>query len=236
MTVFGEDGPTFLELAQQALSSTDHGYDLIATKFDATPFRTPDEILEVAVREIGTPRRVLDLCCGTGAAMRALRPHTTEMLVGVDRSRGMLSEAKRRLEPSHPSPHIGLVRADALALPFDGAFDVVTCFGAFGHILEDDEPRFVANVRRALAPGGRFVFVTSRLPPLSSPSLWAARAFNAAMRVRNALMKPEFVMYYLTFHLDRARDLLEREGMKVELRENVFQGPLGRLALVVATR
>ena len=43
--MFHPDGPTFWELARQALSSTTRGYDLLAPKFDVTPFRTPDVIL-----------------------------------------------------------------------------------------------------------------------------------------------------------------------------------------------
>ena len=50
--MFHPQGPTFLELARQALSSTERGYDLLASKFDYTPFRTPNEIIEV----VWTPR------------------------------------------------------------------------------------------------------------------------------------------------------------------------------------
>jgi len=44
--MFHPAGPTFWELAEQCLSSTERGYDLLAPKFDFTPFRTPDEILD----------------------------------------------------------------------------------------------------------------------------------------------------------------------------------------------
>jgi hypothetical protein len=42
--MFYPQGPTLRELAVQALSSTERGYDLLAPKFDYTPFRTPEEI------------------------------------------------------------------------------------------------------------------------------------------------------------------------------------------------
>ena len=39
-------------------------------------------------------------------------------------------------------------------MPFDAAFDVAVCFGEFGHILTQDEPRFVDEIARVLKPGG----------------------------------------------------------------------------------
>lgn len=238
--MFHEKGPTFWELAEQALSSTDRGYDLLAPKFDYTPFRTPDPVLERSAqiaREGGTARRGLDVCCGTGAAMRWFRPLCTEAIVGVDRSPGMLAEAARRLADAPGDAPISFVRGDALAMPFDeGEFELATCFGAFGHILEDDEPRFVEEIHRVLAPGGRFVFVTSGMPPRTSATYWAARTFNAAIRIRNALLEPEFVMYYLTFLLPGVRWLLESKGFDVRVVDDAFEGPLSAYVVVIATK
>jgi SAM-dependent methyltransferase len=233
--MFHPEGPTLRELAVQALSSTERGYDLLGPKFDHTPFRTPDAILE-AVAAILAPDAPfgsgLDLCCGTGAGMRMLRPLCRDRVVGLDRSRGML-EAGRRTD--HDAEY-DWVRADALAVPFGPEFDVVVSFGAFGHFLERDQPRLVAQAAGLLRPGGRFVFVTSYLPPVLSARYWLARGFNAAMHVRNLVVKPPFVMYYLTFLLPEARGLLEREGLIVEARALADSGPLAHLVLVSAVR
>ena len=238
--MFHPDGPSLRELAEQALSSTDHGYDLLASKFDLTPFRTPDVILERAAEitlEGGRVGRGLDMCCGTGAGMRWFRPLCTDAVVGIDRSRGMLEEARRRLADAPGDAPIELYQGDALETPFaSGQFGLVTCFGAFGHILQSDEPRFVREIARILEPGGRFVFVTSERPPVYSPGLWMARGFNAVMRVRNALLKPEFIMYYLTFLLPGARWLCEAVGLEVEVKSGVFAKPLHHLKLVIATK
>src|SRR5437899_5670042 len=75
--MFHPKGPSFFELARQALSSTERGYDLLAPKFDYTPFRTPQWLLDAVaepLREMGPFRSGLDLCCGTGAAIQILRP------------------------------------------------------------------------------------------------------------------------------------------------------------------
>jgi hypothetical protein len=50
--MFTAQGPTFRELAVQALSSVERGYDLLAPKFDHTPFRTPDAVLDAVTRAL----------------------------------------------------------------------------------------------------------------------------------------------------------------------------------------
>src|SRR5215471_16468440 len=83
--MFHPQGPSFWELTVQALSSTERGYDLLAPKFDFTPFRTPQPILDTVAGELAGPFSAgLDLCCGTGAGMEMLRPLCRERVVGID--------------------------------------------------------------------------------------------------------------------------------------------------------
>jgi SAM-dependent methyltransferase len=141
----------------QALSSVEGGYDLLAPKFDHTPFRTPDGVLDAAagaLRLLGPFGPGLDVCCGTGAGMRVLASVCQGRLTGVDFSAGMLAQARR----AHPAAQ--WVRADVRAVPFTGAFDL-------------------------------------------------------AMRVRNVLWRPPFVMYYRTCPLSAVRDDLTVSGFTV---------------------
>jgi ubiquinone/menaquinone biosynthesis C-methylase UbiE len=238
--VFHPGGPTFRELVVQAFSSTERGYDLLAPKFDHTPFRTPGPVLErvgAALSAAGPVGRGLDLCCGTGAGMAMLRPLCRERVVGIDFSRGMLSVGRERLAGAPGSTALEWVRGDVLALPFGPVFDVVTCFGALGHVLERDQPRFVAEVARVLRPGGRFVFVTSSRPPTWSRQYLIAWCFDSAMRVRNALVSPPFVMYYLTFLLPDALRMLRAAGLSAETEPLTgVAGPAGGLQVVIARR
>lgn len=237
--MFHPQGPTFLELARQALSSTERGYDLLAPKFDYTPFRTPDWMLQRTAPQIGAPGSLgaaLDVCCGTGAAMRMLRPLCRERVVGLDMSRGMLDVCRQQTASAPGEAKLEYVRGDALDMPFGEEFDLAVCFGACGHILPRDEAQFIEQVRNALKPGGRFVFVTSYPPPRTSARYWLLRGFNAAMRVRNLLVRPPFIMYYLTFLLPDSQRLLEEHGFSVEVKHDVFAPEEPRLKLVVATR
>ncbi len=221
--MFARGGPRLFELLRQALSSTDDGYTQLAGKFDLTPYRTPDGVLDLVARRLLASGRVedgLDVCCGTGAGTRMLKRVCTNSVVGVDRVPAMLDVARRNLGVSEPGPTVQFVQADALDLPFAQCFDLAVSFGAFGHIVDEDA--FCRSVARALRPGGRFCFVTTGLPdPFSRASLYA-RGFNAAMRVRNALRRPPFIMYYLTFRWPEVRAPLIRAGFaEVEIVQRV---------------
>lgn len=237
--MFHPEGPTLLELARQALSSTRRGYDLLAPKFDLTPFRTPDDLIEEVMARIAATGPVgsgLDLCCGTGAALSHLQSLCRERAVGLDFSRGMLAVHRARQDRSDSAEPATLVQADALATPFAACFDLVVCFGALGHFLPRDQPLLAREIARVLKPDGRFVFITSRSPSLRSRRWWLARGFNAAMRLRNALVSPPFIMYYLTFLLPEAERILTAAGFEVRV-EAQFLGRRGpELDLVTATR
>ncbi|MEI5102525.1 class I SAM-dependent methyltransferase [Streptomyces sp. PmtG] len=227
--MFTSQGPSLRELAAQALSSTERGYDLLAPKFDRTPFRTPDRVLDAtaaALRPLGPFATGLDVCCGTGAGVETLLPLCRERVTGVDFSAGMLTVAAATAAAATTAaagptgatgPAVDWVRADARALPFTDAFDLAVSFGAFGHFLPAERPGLFAQVHRALRPGGLFAFPLGAPQPLTSPWYWAMLGFDGAMRVRNALWRPPFVMYYRTFPLAGVRADLERAGFAVEL-------------------
>ncbi len=237
--MFSPQGPTARELAVQALSSVERGYDLLAPKFDLTPFRTPDRFLDAtagALAAVGPFEHGLDVCCGTGAGLRALRPLCRGSVTGVDFSAGMLARARA----ADPAGDARWVRADARAMPFTAAFDLAVSFGAFGHFLPAERPLLFAGVRRALRPGGLFAFPVGAPPPPTSPWYWAFAGFDAALRVRNALRRPPFVMYYRTFPLGAVRADLEAAGFTVRLTPLEEFGRRGdgspRCRLVLARR
>ncbi|MFE5963400.1 class I SAM-dependent methyltransferase [Streptomyces rubiginosohelvolus] len=246
--MFTEQGPTVRELAVQALSSIERGYDLLAPKFDHTPYRTPDRVLDAVtdeVRRLGPFDTGLDVCCGTGAGVGVLRRLCRERVVGVDFSAGMLAEARAAFPPrgeerAGEAPAVDWVRADARSLPFAPAFDLALSFGAFGHFLPVERFGLFAEVHGSLRPGGQFVFPIGAPPPVGSRAYWTLLGFDAAMRVRNALWRPQFVMYYRTFRLGDVLEDLTRAGFAVRLTPLTELGrrPDGspRARLVVATR
>ncbi|MET9357024.1 class I SAM-dependent methyltransferase [Streptomyces sp. NPDC006617] len=239
--MFSPEGPTLRELAVQALSSVERGYDLLAPKFDHTPYRTPDRVLDAVARglePLGPFATGLDLCCGTGAGVDVLARVCQRGVTGVDFSAGMLEVARGRTLPRGPA--VSWVRADARALPFGPAFDLVVSFGAFGHFLPRELPGLFGQVRSVLRPDGCFAFPVAAPPRPGSPGYWTLLGFDAAMRVRNALWRPPFVMYYRTFRLGDVGRELSRAGFRTDLHALPEFGhrPDGspRVRLVVARR
>ena len=201
--MFSPEGPSVRELVRQALSSVEDGYDLLAPKFDHTPFRTPDALLDAtadALRPLGPFGPGLDVCCGTGAGLRVLQSLCQGPIMGVDFSTGMLARA------CSTYPDARTVRADVRALPFAGAFDLAVSFGALGHFLPAERPALFDGVCRALQPGGVFALPVVAPQPIASPWYWALLGFDLAMRLRNAVWRPPFVMYYRTCPLRAVRD------------------------------
>ncbi|MET9444273.1 class I SAM-dependent methyltransferase [Streptomyces sp. NPDC006610] len=217
--MFSPEGPSVRELAVQALSSVQRGYDLLAPKFDHTPFRTPDTVLDAVAAALGRTGPFdsgLDLCCGTGAGLDVLARVCRRRVTGVDFSEGMLAVARER-PPSAGGPEVSWVRADARALPFSASFDLVVSFGAFGHFLPRELPGLFAGVRAVLRPGGCFAFPVAAPPRTFSRGYWTLLGFDAVMRVRNAVWRPPFVMYYRALRFDVMVRELERAGFDVRL-------------------
>ena len=222
--MFSPQGPSVRELAMQALSSVEGGYDLLAPKFDHTPFRTPDRVLDAtasALGRFGPFGPGLDVCCGTGAGLRVLTSLCQGPVTGVDVSTGMLTQARR----AHPGAT--WVRADARALPFAGEFGLAVSFGALGHFLPAQRPALFAGVYRALRPGGVFAFPVGAPLPVTSRWYWALAGFDLAMRVRNAVWRPSFVTYYRTCPLSAVRGDLTAAGFTVTDIPLAAPGPGG---------
>jgi len=133
-------------------------YDRVAPRYDriknsdhADDSRWLARPLLVALDRCGAPR-VLDVATGTGRLPGALVAEADFQgrVAGVDRSRGMLAQAERRLA-GHGAA--GLVRADAGRLPFaDETFDAVACVEALEFTQQPRET--LREMVRVLRPGG----------------------------------------------------------------------------------
>jgi ubiquinone/menaquinone biosynthesis C-methylase UbiE len=105
--------------------------------------------------------RVLDLACGTGleAVIAARHVGDDGIVVGVDITEAMLSEAREKLDHDETlHRRLGLVRHSVTDLTDcpnvdRGSFDLILCSNAF--VLFENPKEVVAHWREYLKPGGR---------------------------------------------------------------------------------
>jgi demethylmenaquinone methyltransferase/2-methoxy-6-polyprenyl-1,4-benzoquinol methylase len=125
----------------------------------------------LAARECldSSPKRLLDICCGTGklAIDTAGIADSNTRIVGVDFSLPMLELAVTEAGRSNSGERVSFVHGDAAALPFpDGHFDCVGIAFAFRNLTYKNPltMSYLAEIARVLRPEGRFVIVESSQP------------------------------------------------------------------------
>jgi len=192
-------------------------YDAIAESYDAHPFRRKDadpDLLAFLKERPGTgPLSILDVGCGTGNQLVVDRPHTpSARLVGLDRFRGMLRQARKK------SRDILWVQGDGAALPFpDASFDFVTSQYSFHHVQH--KPLMIAETFRALRPGGRFVL--TNISPRDMPGWLIYCFFPAAWEkdLLDFLPKEEIERLFHGAGFWNVRVSLRRRAYEIPLRE-----------------
>ena len=166
-------------------------------------WRDPVQQASLEALELGGSDRLLDVGCGTGRASR-VAASVAGAVVGVDLSSQMIAKAREL------AIGIGNVRfdvGDVDRLPFDdGAFTAVLCSNAFHHY--PDPQRAVAEMTRALAPGGRLVVGDA------CSDLTAARIADRILR----LVEPGHVRLYRAAELGAFLQQRSRPGSRPRSR------------------
>ncbi|MEV4315439.1 class I SAM-dependent methyltransferase [Actinocrispum sp. NPDC049592] len=105
--------------------------------------------------EHGRVSSVMDMGCGTGRHLEKLA-EAGYVVVGVDRSPGMVAQARRRLQPYAGA---SVVQADLLEVRLGSTFEaVIMMFSVFGYLGTTGELLgALGTARRHLRPGGLLV-------------------------------------------------------------------------------
>jgi demethylmenaquinone methyltransferase/2-methoxy-6-polyprenyl-1,4-benzoquinol methylase len=184
----------------------------------------------------GSPKRVLDICCGTGDLTRQLarRAENATDIVGLDYSVEMLDLARVKLAALRSGRHVRFVEGDAAALEFpDGYFDAVGIAFAFRNLTWRNplRERALGEILRVLRPGGRFVIVET-----SQPASRILRAgFHAYLKtiagpMGTVLSRHPSAYRYLAesarkfFGPDEVKDMLRGAGFEIVRVESLLGG------------
>jgi len=193
-----------------------------ADKLDAMMAALSDLALAAAAPLPG--ETVIDIGCGSGgtALMLADRVQPGGHVLGVDVSQPMLAVAEARAAGRHD---VRFTEADAGVFPFAPASaDLV--FSKFGVMFFEDPQAAFANIRVALKPGGRLVFICWRN---AAENPFAAVPMGVAMKHLPPQPKPDphAPGPFAFADAARVRGLLEGAGFS-----NVHHQPVGATMVV----
>jgi ubiquinone/menaquinone biosynthesis methyltransferase len=165
-----------------------------------------------------SPKKVLDLCAGTGEFGLAVKAKCPEaQVVMADFAKPMLAIAKSK---AGNQAGVGFIEADVLKLPFqDMAFDAAVC--GFGVRNLDSLEAGVKEIARVLKPGGKAVVLEFFKPTGLFPKLAYTFYIESVMPARGAAISKDKEAYnYLqksskTFvTVKEFKTLMEKNGFK----------------------
>jgi ubiquinone/menaquinone biosynthesis C-methylase UbiE len=187
-------------------------FDRWAGSYERDPFsRTIARVQRAALEalELGDRDRLLDVGCGTGAAVRAAA-EVVERVVGVDLSSKMLAEARER---ASGLSDVEFVEGDSEDLPFgDGEFTAVLCTTSLHHYPRPEKA--AREMARVLAPGGRVVIGDGTSDAI-------------VMKVSDFVLR-KFEPGHVHFHrVEDLRRLLQDAGLERAEARSVWRGIYG---------
>jgi SAM-dependent methyltransferase len=148
---------------------------------------------------------VLDVPCGTGKYFGLILQEGRQV-VGCDHSVGKLAKAAAK-HPGIDTRRLGLQDLD-----FEAAFDGVICIDAMEDVPPEEWPLVVANLRRAVRPGGR-VYLTVEM----TDEDWLMKAYDDAKARGLPVVPREDITRGDAYHhypsLAQVREWLSRAGL-----------------------
>ncbi len=188
-----------------------------------------DQTEAVALRRLLPASGRLLLEIGAGAGRNTPRYHNFKRIVLLDYSRTQLEQARQRLGESERYIYVA---ADAYRLPFvPGLFDTATMIRTLHHMA--DAPRALAQVRRVLQPGGRFILEFANKQNLKAIVRYA---FRSQAWSPFSLEPVEFATLNFDFHPRAVRAWLGENRFVVERQLTVSHFRTGLLKRMVPLR
>jgi ubiquinone/menaquinone biosynthesis C-methylase UbiE len=151
---------------------------------------------------------VLDAPCGTGkyfAMVQAAGRH----VVGADQSAGMLAQASAK------GIAVALHRIGLQELTFDAEFDGVMTVDAMENVAPEDWPAVLANLHRAVSPGGHLYFTVEEVDEGEIEEAFAEATARGLPVIRGEIVTGDTAGYHYYPGRERVAGWLAEEGLEV---------------------
>ena len=185
-------------------------YDAEADAFDADPY--PRHLHAAFVDRLSATcpsnGTVLDAPCGTGHYFAQIVA-TGRSVIGIDQSAGMLDVARRR----------GLaVRLEQLGLQelaLEAAVDAAMTVDALENVPPEEWPLVIANVVRAIRPGGHWYLTVEETDARTVAEAFAAATAAGMPIVEGEVIEGDTAGYHFYPGRERVRAWLAAAGLTV---------------------
>jgi SAM-dependent methyltransferase len=185
-------------------------YDSLAPTYDQDPYpaRAQQEWIGRLVDLVPPGGTVLDAPCGTGRYF-PLVAAAGLTVAGVDQSAGMLAQARaRRIARS-----VNLIRLQDLH--YADAFDAVLTVDAMENVPPEDWPGVVANLRRALRPGGVLYLTVEDVGQSHIEQAFGSLRSRGMPAVRGEVTEGDVAGYHYYPGRDQAAGWLTGAGLEI---------------------
>lgn len=173
-------------------------YDAAAPEYSEYPNAAQRAWVDRLLDGVPDEGVVLDAPCGTGRYFEQVAA-AGKRVVGIDQSGGMLAEAKRR-NIAVALHHVGLQELDVVA-----EFDAAMTIDAMENVSPEDWPLVLANLHRAVRPGGKWYLTVEETAPETIDAVFARLQHEGQPAVRGEIIGEKAAGYH--FYPDRERVL-----------------------------
>jgi len=203
----------------ERLAAVEATYDLEAPAYDEHPYPVEMQHRFVArLLETCPPDGlVLDAPCGTGPYFSQVAA-AGRRVVGVDRSAGMLEQARAR------GIAVALHQVGLRDLAFDGAFDAVMTVDAMENIPPEDWPAVLAGLHRAARPGAHLYLTVEEVADADIEDAWRSLTAQGLPALRGEVIEGDVAGYHFYPGRERVADWLDGEGLRIVAQDTQDHG------------
>ena len=185
-------------------------YDAEAPSYDEHPYpvETQRRFVERLLATCPHGGIVLDAPCGTGQYF-SLVAAAGRRVVGIDQSAGMLAQARAR------GIAVALHQIGLQELDFENEFDAAMTVDAMENVFPEDWPAVLANLHRAVRPGGHLYLTVEEVPETVIDDAFADMSARGLPVVRGEVIEGDVAGYHYYPGRDQVVRWLEAEGLAI---------------------
>jgi ubiquinone/menaquinone biosynthesis C-methylase UbiE len=185
-------------------------YDRGAADYDDLPYPADVQYEWVArlLRTVPAGGTVLDAPCGTGRYF-PLVTATGRRVAGVDQSAGMLAQARAR------GIAYSLEQKTLQDLSYSGEFDAVMTVDAMENVPPEDWPTVLANLRRAVRPGGHIYMTVEEVSQANIEQAFQSLSARGLPAVPGEIVEGDVAGYHYYPGRERVLGWFAAEGLIV---------------------